>query len=77
MPDCLDLTALPLASRPQALLSALDNLAPGQVFDFSDDRDPAPLYYRCDRARPGQASWQYLRCGPDRWVVRVARVVHR
>ena len=26
-----------------------------------------------NRARPGLASWHYLHCGPDRWVVRVTR----
>jgi uncharacterized protein (DUF2249 family) len=69
----LDLTALPPSQRPKALLQALDALAPGDAFDFLENRDPAPLYYRCDRERAGQASWQYLRCGPDLWRVRVVR----
>ena len=69
----IDLAALPPAQRVSSLLAALDGLNPGEVFTFSASADPAPLYYRCDRDRPGQASWDYLRCGPDRWVVQVAR----
>jgi uncharacterized protein (DUF2249 family) len=69
----LDLTDLPPAQRLPALVRALDALAPGDGFDFLADRDPAPLYYRCDRERAGQASWQYLVCGPDRWLVHVVR----
>lgn len=69
----LDLSTLPPARRPLALAEALDALRHGEAFEFSTAEDPAPLYYRCDRARPGQASWQYLRCGPDGWTVRVTR----
>ncbi|MCP5270812.1 MAG: DUF2249 domain-containing protein [Burkholderiaceae bacterium] len=69
----LDLSDLPLARRPLALAASLDALRPGEAFEFSTTSDPAPLYYRCDRARPGLASWHYLHCGPDRWVVRVTR----
>lgn len=69
----LDLTALPPAHHARVLTDALDALAPGEAFTFRCDHDPAPLYYRCDRTRPGLASWQYLQAGPVHWVVRVVR----
>lgn len=69
----LDLSTLPPARRPLALAAALDAVRHGEAFEFNTDEDPAPLYYRCDRVRPGQASWQYLQCGPRVWTVRVTR----
>lgn len=69
----LDLTSLPPAGHARWLTNALDALAPGEAFSFSSDHDPAPLYYRCDRTRPGLAAWHYLQAGPTRWVVRVVR----
>lgn len=72
-PSPLALHLMPSARRHAALLNALDALQPGESFEFVDREDPAPLYYRCDRERPGQAQWTYLRCGPDEWAVRVQR----
>lgn len=69
----LVLHRMPAAERLAALLRALDALRPGECFEFVDHADPGPLYYRCDRARPGLAQWTYLRCGPDVWAVRVLR----
>lgn len=55
--------------------SAVDALPEGGSFLLIADHDPRPLRYMLDAERSGQVSWQPLEDGPERWQVRVGRIV--
>lgn len=74
---CIDLSTQAPARRQAVLLEACDALLPGAALEIVADHDPAPLYFRIDRAYPGDYGWHYLQSGPDRWQVRISRVQAR
>lgn len=61
--------------RLPLILQAFDGLAPGQALDLVVDLDPWPLRAHLDATRAGQCDWQPQEDGPQRWRVRLRRIL--
>lgn len=66
----------PLAPRDKhpKIFSTFDALPVGGALTLVNDHDPQPLFYQMQAERPGQVGWEPQEEGPERWVIRIARV---
>jgi uncharacterized protein (DUF2249 family) len=71
--ECLDVRTVPLWHRLDAVLSAVDRLAPGSALELIADIDPWPLRQYLEATRRIAFGWQYLESGPQTWRVRISR----
>lgn len=52
----------------------VDGIAVGTSFILVADHDPVGLKYMLEAEKPGVATWDLLKNGPDEWRVRVSKV---
>lgn len=71
--QCLDVRTVPLWHRLEAVLAAVDRLAPGAAFELTADIDPWPLHQYLEATRRIAFGWQVLDSGPKTWRVRIIR----
>lgn len=69
----LDARLIPHAIRHAAIFGALDSLAEGVAMDLIAPHDPIPLLVQIERRSAGRFSVDYLREGPEEWVLRFTR----
>ncbi len=60
--------------RHPLIFRTFDGLPVGSALMLVNDHDPKPLFYQMQAERPGQIAWEPQEEGPERWVIRIARV---
>jgi uncharacterized protein (DUF2249 family)/quercetin dioxygenase-like cupin family protein len=73
-PEELDLREVPRPLRHPLVFQKLDALRVGDSFLVVNDHDPVPLSRQIESMRPGQATWEYIRRGPETFRIRIRRV---
>jgi uncharacterized protein (DUF2249 family) len=71
--ELLDLSALPIAERPERALAAFDRLAPGETLVITASDAAGDLLRRLQAERRGLFEWSLLRPGPPSWTIAIAR----
>lgn len=70
----LDLYQVPRPQLFPLVFKRFDALALGESFVLTTDHNPVLLDRELENTRPGQASWEHLNRGPDRYRIRIRRV---
>jgi uncharacterized protein (DUF2249 family)/quercetin dioxygenase-like cupin family protein len=70
----LDLCQVPRPKRHPLVFKRFDALALGESFVLTTDHNPVLLDSEFENTRPGQATWEHLNRGPDRYRIRIRRV---
>jgi uncharacterized protein (DUF2249 family)/quercetin dioxygenase-like cupin family protein len=70
----LDLCQVPRPQRHRLVFERFDALALGESFVLTNDHNPVLLNRELENTRPGQATWEHLNRGPDRYRIRIRRV---
>lgn len=70
----LDLCLAPRPQRHALVFKKFDTLALGESFVLTTDHNPVLLNRELENTRPGQAAWEHLNRGPDRYRIRIRRV---
>lgn len=73
-PEELDLCQLPRPQRHPLVFERFDALALGESFVLTNDHNPVLLNRELENTRPGQATWEHLNRGPDRYRIRIRRI---
>lgn len=69
----LDVRQLPPREKHPTIFSKFDNLGNGEAIIILNDHDPKPLYYQMLADRGNCFEWEYLKEGPDEWVVKIIK----
>ena len=72
--EALDLCQVPRPQRHSLVFERFDALEPGESFVVINDHNPIQLNREFESARPGQAAWEHLNRGPDRYRIRIRRI---
>ncbi|NNN12354.1 MAG: DUF2249 domain-containing protein [Acidimicrobiaceae bacterium] len=67
----LDLRPLAPIDRHSEVISRFEALADGEEFVFLNDHDPKPLYYQLKAEYDKVFDWDYLKGGPEEWIVKI------
>ena len=67
----IDLRPLAPIDRHSEVIGRFEALQDGECFVFVNDHDPKPLYYQLKAEYDRVFQWEYLREGPEEWIVRV------
>ncbi len=59
--------------RHPLIFSTFDGLPAGGMLTLVNDHDPKPLFYQFQAERTGQASWEPVEEGPQRWVIHIRK----
>ncbi|HXS13662.1 MAG TPA: DUF2249 domain-containing protein [Acidobacteriaceae bacterium] len=70
----LDLYQVPRPELFPLVFERFDTLELGESFVLTADHNPVLLEREFDNTRPGQATWEHLNRGPDRYRTRIRRV---
>lgn len=70
----LDLCQVPRPERHSLVFERFDALAVGDSFVLINDHNPVILDREFENTRPGQAIWERLNRGPEKYRVRIRRV---
>ena len=70
----LDLCQVPRPQRHSLVFKRFDTLRLGESFVLTTDHNPVLLDRELENRRPGQATWEHLDRGPDRYHIRIRRV---
>jgi uncharacterized protein (DUF2249 family)/quercetin dioxygenase-like cupin family protein len=70
----LDLCQVPRPQRHPLVFKRFDALALGESIVLTTDHNPVLLDRELENTRPGQATWEHLNRGPDRYRIRIRRV---
>src|SRR5215469_4959574 len=70
----LDLCQVPRAQRHPLAFARFDALAVGESFVLVNDHNPALLDRELENRRPGEAIWEHLNRGPEKYRIRIRRV---
>lgn len=73
-PDELDLCQAPRSQRHALVFGRFDALAVGESFVLVNDHNPVLLDRELENTRPGQAVWEHLDRGPEKYHIRIRRV---
>lgn len=73
-PEELDLCQIPRAKRHPLVFARFDALALGESFVLVNDHNPVLLERELEHTRPGQAVWEHVDRGPEKYHVRIRRV---
>lgn len=72
--DQLDVTRIEPKRKHATIFECFDALEGGEGFVIENDHDPKPLYYQLQGERGNIFTWEYLKQGPDRWHVKIAKL---
>jgi uncharacterized protein (DUF2249 family)/quercetin dioxygenase-like cupin family protein len=70
----LDLREVPRPLRHPLVFERLDTLPLDGSFVVVNDHDPVPLSRQIEAMRQGQATWEYIKRGPDIFRIRIRRI---
>ncbi len=70
-PQPLDLRPLAPIDRHSEAISRFEALADSEEFVFLNDHDPKPLYYQLRAEYEKLFDWEYLKSGPEEWIVKI------
>ena len=70
----LDLRAMTPNKRTATVLSAFENLLPGQAVEVLGDHENQPLRDQLNLALPGQFNWADLEQAPGHWRAAITRL---
>lgn len=70
----LDLCQFPRSQRHALVFERFDALAVGESFVLVNDHNPVLLDRELENTRPGQAVWERLDRGPEKYHIRIRRV---
>jgi uncharacterized protein (DUF2249 family)/quercetin dioxygenase-like cupin family protein len=70
----LDLYQVPRPQLFPLVFERFDRLELGESFVLTTDHNPVLLEREFDNTRPGQAAWEHLNRGPDKYRTRIRRV---
>jgi len=70
----VDVREMAPRDRHPRIFATFDGLPVGGALTLVNDHDPKPLFYQMQAERPGQIAWEPQEEGPERWVIRIARV---
>ncbi|MCK9485150.1 MAG: DUF2249 domain-containing protein [Dehalococcoidia bacterium] len=70
----VDVRPLPPREKHPKVFATFDALPVGGALQLVNDHDPRPLFYQMQAERPGQVGWDPQEQGPERWVIRIAKV---
>jgi len=70
----VDVRGMVPRDRHPRIFATFDGLPVGGALTLVNDHDPKPLFYQMQAERPGQIAWEPQEEGPERWVIRIARV---
>jgi len=73
--ETLDVTKLEPRLKHATIFQRFDALPVGGEFIIDNDHDPIPLYYQIKAERGEIFNWEYLKEGPDRWKVKISKVL--
>lgn len=68
-----DLRPFPPSQRHEMFYKAFEEIKPGEAFEFINDHDPKPLYYQMEAESKESFRWEYLKEGPEEWIVRIVK----
>jgi regulator of cell morphogenesis and NO signaling len=54
-----------------AIFKNFNSLKKNNYFIIINDHDPKALYYKMSSLYPGIFSWEYLKNGPEEWVIKI------
>jgi uncharacterized protein (DUF2249 family)/quercetin dioxygenase-like cupin family protein len=72
--DELDLCKAPRSQRHSLVFKRFDALAVGESFVLVNDHNPVLLDRELENTRPGQAAWERLDRGPEKYHIRIRRI---
>lgn len=70
----LDLREIPVFERHPRIFDAWEDLSAGHTLQITNDHDPKPLRYQFEAEHQNAFSWEYLKKGPDEWVVDIKKL---
>ena len=73
--DILDVTRIEPKLKHPTIFEYFDALNRGESFIIDNDHDPKPLYYQLLGERGNIFSWEYIVQGPQRWQVKIAKLI--
>ncbi|WP_069131212.1 DUF2249 domain-containing protein [Rhodohalobacter halophilus] len=71
----LDVTKIAPPKKHSTIFQTFDELNPGDAFIIKNDHDPRPLKFQFKFEREGQFEWDYLQEGPEKWRVRISKII--
>ena len=71
----LDVRTIPPSQKHAQIFRRWAALSLGQSFTLVNDHDPVPLYHQFVKQFRTGFGWEYLRCGPDEFHVKITRLV--
>ncbi len=71
----IDVRSLAPRERHPRIFATFDDMAAGDAILLINDHDPKPLFYQFQAERPGEVHWTPEEQGPERWVIRIEKVV--
>ncbi|MFT4019133.1 MAG: DUF542 domain-containing protein [Agriterribacter sp.] len=74
--EILDVTRIEPKLKHPTIFKYFDALDSGESFVIDNDHDPKPLYYQLLGERGNIFSWEYLLQGPQRWQVKIAKLLN-
>lgn len=74
--DSLDVTQIEPQLKHSTIFQRFDSLQQGEGFIIDNDHDPKPLYYQLLGERGQTFGWEYIQEGPDRWKVKLTKLMN-
>ena len=69
-----DVREIPCRIKHGQIFQRWLDLPVGQHFVLLNDHDPVPLRYQFEAQFPGAVSWEYLKAGPDEFMVKITKL---
>ncbi|WP_328558490.1 DUF2249 domain-containing protein [Streptomyces coelicoflavus] len=74
-PAILDVREIPHGQRHPRIFTRFARLADDESFVLVNNHDPKPLRREFEATHSGRFTWEYVESGPERWQVRITRVM--
>ena len=71
----IDVRSLAPRERHPRIFATFDGMVAGDTILLINDHDPKPLFYQFQAERPGSVHWTPQEQGPERWVIRIEKVL--
>ena len=70
----LDLRQIPVFERHPRIFETWDEMAAGDTLQITNDHDPKPLRYQFEGEYHNTHKWDYVKNGPEEWVVDIKKL---
>lgn len=74
METTLDVRIIEPRLKHPTIFETFDATPQGKAFSIINDHDPKPLYYQLMAERPNTFFWEYIKNGPQEWVVKIHKL---